>query len=425
MLIGIDASRANKSHKSGTEWYSYYLIRWLAKIDKDNQYILYSPEPLRGGLLDLTTKQYRDKSGSKERIEFDKKGFQIIKSPYNNFRAKILKWPFFYFWTQGRLSLEMLFSPPDILFVPSHTLSFIHPKKSIMTVHDIGFERDYYLYSREQILPGRQKDLADFLVKIISLGKYRANFLDYLKWSTQYALKHAWRIITVSEFTKQEIKDVYGLKRNNIFVVHNGYNKLLYKKIDDRKKIKEILNKYDIETPYFFYIGRLERKKNIPALIEAFALFKEQSKNLRHKLVLVGDASYGYDEINYLIHQYRLIDDVIMPGWVDELDVPYLYSGAEAFIFPSCYEGFGIPLLQAMATRTPILASKAASIPEVVGEAAILFNPNDIFSMAQAMKKIVSNRQLREDLVNKGIKRVKNFSWEKCAQQTLKNMLSK
>ncbi len=425
MIIGIDASRANKKHKSGTEWYAYYLIRWLAKIDKENSYILYSDKPLEGGLLDLRSSQYFEGDSHDNKIRFDKKGFQIIKSPYNNFKGKILKWPFSYFWTQGRLSWEMLWHSPDILFIPSHTLPFFHAKKSVVTIHDIGFETNNFLYPKEYIIKGKYKKIVNLLIKIISAGKYEATYLDYLRWSTKYTLKKAQTIITVSNFTKNEIKRVYKLKKDNIFVVHNGYNKFLYKKIFNKDKIKEILNKYDIDSPYFFYIGRLEKKKNIPFLIEAFALFKENNKNLNYKLVLVGDAGYCYDEINCLIHQYRLIDDVIMPGWIKEEDIPYLYNGAEAFIFPSCYEGFGIPLLQAMACEVPILASNIESIKEVVKDAALLFDLKDINSIAQAMNRIVFDKQLKNNLIKKGAEIAKDYSWEKTAKETLKVLLKK
>ncbi len=425
MIIGIDASRANKKHKSGTEWYAYYLIRWLAKIDKENSYILYSDKPLEGGLLDLGSFQYFEGCSCNNEIKFDKRGYQIIKSPYNNFKGKVLKWPFPYFWTQGRLSWEMLWHSPDILFIPSHTLPFFYAKKSVVTIHDIGFETNNFLYPKEYIIKGKYKKIINLLVKIISGGKYEATYLDYLRWSTKYALKKAQKIITVSNFTENEIKKVYKLKRDNIFVVHNGYNKFLYKKILNKDKIREVLNKYDIDSPYFFYIGRLEKKKNIPYLIEAFALFKENNKNLNYKLVLVGDAGYCYDEINCLIHQYRLIDDVIMPGWIKEEDIPYLYNGAEAFIFPSLYEGFGIPLLQAMACEVPILASNIEPIKEVVKDAALLFDPKNINSITQAINKIIFDKQLKNNLTKKGAEIVKGYSWEKSAKETLKVLLKK
>jgi glycosyltransferase involved in cell wall biosynthesis len=421
MIIGIDASRANKDHKSGTEWYSYYLIRWLSKLDDKNEYILYSDKPLKGGLLDLTTEQHFEGSDDGKGVEFDKQGFQIIKSKYNNFKAKILNWPFDFFWTQGRLSLEMLLHRPHVLFVPAHTLPFIHPKKSIMTIHDIGYERQNCLYNESDIGPDNEKikRLLNFLVGLFTFGKYRSNSVDYLKWSTEFALRKADKIITISDFSKEDLKKYYKFDYNKIQVVYNGYNKLLYKKITDQAKIDSVIEKYGIDQPYIFYIGRIEKKKNISNLIEAFAIMIEKNKDIKHSLVLVGDASYGYDEIKYMIREFDIVNKVVMPGWVDETDVPYLYNGASVFVFPSNYEGFGIPLLQAMACGVPIAASNTTSIPEVAGDAALLFNPEFSLSIAEAMTKLINDKGLREKLIAAGFERVKEFSWEETARKTL------
>src|SRR3989339_594678 len=380
MVIGIDASRANRHHKSGVEWYAYYLIRWFAKLDSKNKYILYTDQPLRGGLLDLTGEQYMADESCCEKTEYDKKGYQIIKSPHNNFKAKILKWPFSCFWTQGRMSLEMIFNRPDVLFVPSHTLPIIHPKRSIVTIH-------------------------------------------YLRWSTEYALKHAYKIITVSNFSRKDLMDLYKADSEKIKVIYNGYNKTLYKNINDQKQVENILSKYGITQPYLFYVGRIEKKKNIPRLIEAFYVLKEKNKNIKEKLVLAGNAGNGYDEIKYQIQEFDLNNDVIMSGWLIEEDMPYLYNAASAFVFPSNYEGFGIPLLQSMACGTPIAASNTTSIPEIAREAALFFNPHNIKSMADSLEKIIIDKNLREDLIAKGYRNVEKFSWEKCAQETLKMIL--
>lgn len=140
---------------------------------------------------------------------------------------------------------------------------------------------------------------------------------------------------------------------------------------------------------------------------------------MKHKLVLIGNASYGYDEVNYAIREFGLDKDVIMPGWVEEQDMPAIYSGASAMIFPSKYEGFGIPLLQAMACELPIAASWASSIPEVTDKAALLFNPNSVKCISDSIERILFDDELRNRVVNLGKERVKNFSWEKCAQETL------
>jgi len=426
MIIGIDASRANREHKSGTEWYSYYLIRWLAKIDKQNKYILYTDKPLIGGLLNLTTIQHFS-SASKEEIRYDQEGYQIIKSPFNNFRAKVLNWPFYFFWTQGRLSLEMLINRPNILFVPAHTLPLIHPSKSIVTIHDIGFERYRRFYRKEQMGSGniKAKKIINILVKLFTFGKYNADSIDYLRWSTEYALKKADKVIAVSNFTKKELKYFYQTDGDKIKVIYNGYNKYLYKQIKDRSKANEVLAKYDIEGSYLLYVGRIEKKKNIPALIEAFAIMRENNKNIKYKLVLVGDASFGYDEANYMIREFGLDNEVLMSGWVPEKDLPYFYNRATAFVFPSNYEGFGIPLIQAMACGVPIVTSRASSIPEVVGDAALFFDASDIRSMAKAIERIMVDVNLRSRLIKLGQERVKDFSWEKCARQTLREICYK
>jgi len=418
MVIGIDASRANRKFKSGTEWYSYYLIKELAKLDEKNKYILYTDKPLQDGLADLSSAEIKsNKSGP----IVDDKGWQVIISPYNNFRAKILTWPFSFFWTQLRLSWEMLVHRPDILFIPAHTLPVIHPKKSVVTIHDLGFIREKPLYSQNSLGPEQpfMRKIIDRLVKIFSFGKYGANMLDYLDWSTKFALKHAKRIITVSNFSKNEIKEIYDTAEAKITVVYNGYNRLLYKKITDKRKVIVRLAKYGINHPYIFYVGRLEKKKNIPILVNAYAIMREKYKKIEHKLVLVGEASYGFDEINYIIEEFNLDDEVIITGWIPEEDMPYIYNGAMAFIFPSLYEGFGIPLVQAMACGTPVAASRAGSIPEVARDAVLYFNPDNKREMADKMAKIITNNDLRDKLVKEGLNRVKDFSWQKCAEETL------
>jgi len=421
MIIGIDASRANRKFKTGTEWYGYYLIRRFAKYDDKNQYIIYSDVPLVRGLADLTTPFGKYDYPENEKIEYDKDGYQILKSPYNNFKGKILNWPIKYFWTQGRMALEMLLSKPDILFIPSHTMPIFHPKKTLITIHDIGFEVDRRLYSKEEMGPSGyyKRKFLNFLIKFITFGKYGSNTLDYLIWSTRYALKTAKKIITVSAFTKNEIKRIYNIGEEKISVIYNGYNESLYLYENNREKVNEILLKYGINFPYIFYVGRLNKKKNISSLIEAFSIMKEKNKDIKHKLILIGAASFGYDEINYSIREFNLDKEVIFTGWVPESDLPAFYNGATAFIFPSRYEGFGIPLLQAMACKVPIAASNSSSIPEVVGNAGLLFNPNFVQSMAIAMEEIIKNENLRNDLIKKGDERIKNFSWEKCARQTL------
>jgi len=432
MLIGIDASRANRDFRTGTEWYSYYLIKKLAWLDKENQYILYTDKPLKGGLIDLTSEN-NDAASADNKVKFDDNGYQAIKSPHNNFKAKVLKWPFNFFWTQGRLSLEMFMYCPDILFIPAHTLPIIHPDNSIATIHDVGFEREDRIYSKEDMGPEnrRFRKFVNYCALRFTKGKFGANIKDYLRWSTRYAIKHAAKILTVSEFSKKEMVEIYGQEEEfknmdlaaKIIVTPNGYNSDRFCKCLDGEKGEAVLKKYNIKKPYIFYNGRLDKKKNTPALIESFSVMISKYGDEKNKLVLVGTPSYGYDEIKYTINEFSLEERVYIPGWIDDVDLPYIFASASAFVFPSLYEGFGMPLLQAMGCEVPVAASRAASIPEVAGDAAILFDPTNIQEMADAMQRIISDEGLRKDLIAKGKERVKNFSWDKCGQLTLEAIM--
>jgi len=426
MLIGIDASRANRDKKTGTEYYSYYLIRNLAKIDSENQYILYTDKPLTNGLINLTSTDDALRASDGQPI-FDEQGYQILKSPFNNFKAKVLTWPFRFFWTLGRLSLEMIWHRPDVLFIPAHGLPLISPKKTLTTVHDIAFVRERGSYSTNQIISnvGFSRKLVDFLVRTLTGGKYGANTRDHLYWSTAHAVRSAKKIIAISEFSKQEIIDFYKTDPRRIIVVHNGFNNALCAKSCCRGENCDTLKRFGISGPYFLYVGRLEKKKNTLGLVEAFALALAKNPSLPHKLVLAGKASFGYDDINYAINEFRLGGRVIVTGWIEEKDLACFYSNTVSFIFPSKYEGFGIPLLEAMACGAPVIASELPVIKEIAGEAAYYFDPNDSNAIAKAMLKIAGEAELRKKLISAGTEQVKKFSWKKCAEETLaviKNM---
>lgn len=387
MLVGIDASRANREIKTGVEWYSYYLIENLKKIDAKNHYFLYSEQKMKGGLQNLPS----------------------------NWKSRILKWPLIFFWTQIRLSWEMLINPPNLLFVPSHVIPLIHPKKVITTIHDMGFKKFPAVYSFFQRW--------------------------YQDFSVKFALKCATKIIVPSEFTKKELIEIYHADPEKIAVIHLACNDKIFRLNYNREKSVQILEKYNIKKPYLLFVGRLEEKKNISFLIDVFEnLFLEE----KPILVLVGKRGYGYKRINFLHNLFRTLsapkslkarqaicgikdkiaksrfrDRIIQISQIIEEDLAILYKEAKIFIFPSLYEGFGIPLLEAMATGAPVVASDSASIPEIVKDAALLSKPDDIKGFAIQIKKIWEDENLRNELKNKGLERVKNFSWRKCARETL------
>lgn len=399
MLIGIDASRANRDFKTGTEWYSYYLIKNLIEIDKKNKYVLYSDKELNSSFLK-----------------------DLNLSENKHVKVKVLRWPFSFFWTLGRLSLEMIFHRPDVLFVPAHSLPLFFPKKTINTIHDIAFVNDESLYNTATSCRGlvSSEKTTSSLARIFTLGKYSSSASDYLKWSTKFALRKAKKIISVSHFTKNEILKNYKVKPDKIAVVHNGFVDSLYRKNEDPELLALTKKKYGLDYPFFLFVGRLEKKKNIHRLIEGFALFKKANKEAPEKLVLVGKAGYGYDEMKYLIDEFNLENDVIILGWVDESDMPHIFNLAKVFVFPSLYEGFGIPILQAMSCAVPVLLSDLEVFLEVAGrDNAVFFDRFCLSDLAEKMKEINNNEDLRQKLIARGKERVKNFSFKKCATETL------
>ena len=371
MIIGIDASRANQVQKTGTEWYSFNLIQELKKIiPKEYKVFLYTKDTLKGGLEELP----------------------------ENWQEKKLSWPFAFLWTQIRFSLEMLkfWSRLDILFVPAHTIPIIHPRKTILVAHDIGFEKFPELYSDKKI------------------GFSNATELDYHRWAMRYAIKHAYHIITVSNFSRKEIIDFYHYPADKISVVYNGFNNIFSKENDIKT-----LQKYNIKRPYLLFIGRLEYKKNIPRLIEAYNILKNKY-HIKHKLVLLGARSFKYELIKNNIDKYNLNNDVIEPGYVEQKDMNAIMNFADLFILPSLYEGFGIPILEAMAAKIPVTCSDIPPLKEIAQDAANYFNPLNQDNMADVIYKTLSSNDLRDKLINNGSICVQKYSYEKCAQETWK-----
>lgn len=379
MLLLIDASRANNEQKTGVEWYAYFVIQELKKIvPPEVRVILYAREALKGELAKLPA----------------------------NWSERVLKWPPRRFWTQIRLSFEMFKyrrRQDVILFVPAHVLPLITPLKVFTTIHDLGgfsFPRGYSWFEKR-----------------------------YTKFAVRLALKRA-TIFVPSDFIKKEIEYFFKDKQlaaksgqeKEIKVIANAYDKNSFQQINDQEKIRSVLEKYHLQPPYFLSIGRLEEKKNTAGIIRGFNLFRQsvdgrQPIKQNFKLVLLGKAGYGYGRVRQTFEESKYKDSVILPGWVEQEDIPFLMAGASAFVFPSFYEGFGIPVLEALAAGVPVIASASSSLPEVSGGAALLINPCKPSEIAAALSEIVSNKELREDLVAKGLLWVKNFSWERTARE--------
>jgi glycosyltransferase involved in cell wall biosynthesis len=246
-----------------------------------------------------------------------------------------------------------------------------------------------------------------------------------LESATNSAAKNASIIFTPSEFTKKELADAYNISENRITTTPLSVNHDIYKQQSEEQILKTLKSFKVSRRNYFLSIGRLESKKNLITLIRGFNIFKRmQGHGDPHELILIGDPGFGFSEIKAYAKGSPFKSQIKHMGWVDEAYIPGLIAGATAYTFPSWYEGFGIPNLEALACGTPLITSDIPVHREVVGEAAIFVPPEKPESWAEAMKVISYDNELREDLIKKGLEHVKSFSWKSTAQKTLDSLFA-
>ncbi len=359
LIIGIDASRSNVAQKTGTEYYSYEIIKNLIKNNSRYYFRLYS------------------------KTELDYVG------GYPNVENKVMK--FSKLWSQVRLSMEILLNPPHVLFEPAHTIPIIHGRKTVVTLHDVGFRYFPELYTPLERI--------------------------YHNWCMGFSIKHATKIIAISEATRDDLIKIYGADPKKITVIYHGYEKNKYYPLSAIERSPAWVEKM---KPYVYFIGRLEAKKNLKNLVKAFGLLKKDGR-VKHKLVLAGRPGYMYEEIEEEINSLdpKIRKDVIELGYVADDKVSSLMRGADIFAFPSKFEGFGMPLVEAMASGVPIVGSNTTSIPEITDKSALLSDPEDFLKLSENMKILITDKRKRQNLVNKGLKRAKDFNWTDAAHKTL------
>jgi len=363
MLIGIDASRAATRERTGTGNYSLQLIRHLLALESGHRYRLYFNRPPTVELFPMRA----------------------------DLELRVM--PFPRLWTHVRLSWEMARQPPDVLFVPAHVLPLVHPRCSVVTVHDLGY-RHY----------PEAHPLLDRL---------------YLDLSTRYNAQAARRVIAVSQATQDDLVQHYGIEPGKISVVYSGWDERM-QPVEDEGTIERVKARYGIRGEYVLYVGTLQPRKNLGRLLEAVALLREQAQRGEAPgLVIAGRKGWLYDPVFQQVERLGLEREVVFPGYVPQEDLPALLSGARLFVFPSLYEGFGLPVLEAMACGTPVVCSNVSSLPEVAGDAAFLVDPRDVKGMAEAMNRLLQDEGLRAEVVERGYRRVRQFSWDRCARETL------
>ena len=239
-----------------------------------------------------------------------------------------------------------------------------------------------------------------------------------LKLSLLYSIRKSKKIITVSEFSKREIIKFYDVEQDKVDVIYNGVSEN-FRPVGQEDKEK-ILKKYGIKNPYILSVSNLQPRKNLSRLIKAFSSLVKNNEKFSYDLVIVGRKLWLCSEIFNEIREANIQERVILTGYVPEEDLVYLYNFAEVFVYPSLYEGFGLPIVEAMACGCPVITSSVSSLPEVAGKAGIMVNPYDVEEILQAINGIIDNPDLKRNLKIEGLKQSQKFSWKSAAEKTLK-----
>lgn len=297
-------------------------------------------------------------------------------------------------WNYMPINYHKLFNQkPDL----THFFNVIIPPhiegKVINTIHDLTF----YLYPET----------------------VEEKHLKFLQSNIQRSAQRPDKIITISQSSKCGLIERLKMDPDKIEIVYPGVDPLFYQESLDITRAESIRKKYQLPSQYILYMGTLEPRKNIERIIESFVSFRVNSQVLgkEFKLVLAGKKGWLYHSIFEKVKAYGLEQEVIFTDYVEEKDKPILYRLASLFMFPSLYEGFGIPVLEAMASGVPVITSNSSSLPEVTGEAAVLVDPYDVEGMAVAMEKVLSEETLRQALISEGYKQIQRFNWEDSANQ--------
>lgn len=400
MVIGIDASRANVAERTGTERYAWEVIRRLLPLLHSHQVRLYVREPLRSDWGPL--------------------GDQV--------QVRVLRWPPAVLWSHLRLSWELLWHHPDVLFVPADTVPLIHPPTTITTIHDVAFERFPELYRSASVQRrlGWLRPLIHTAVRLFTLGRYGASERDYHRWSVRHALRTCSRILTVSEFTKSELVQTLKADPDRITVTYLGVRQPETYAALGTEQRRKTLERLCIPKPFFLYLGRLEKKKNILGVLAAYSrLVQTHGAATIPDLVLVGSPGYGWAEAQPVAERLRSSGKLHILGWTTDEDVMVLQTSAVALIYLSWYEGFGIPAVESLSAGVPVLAARVGSLPEVLGAAAFLVDPNDTEQIVSQMFTISTDQALRQRLIHLGLERVRNYTWERTSTATASILISR
>lgn len=359
--IGIDA---RSFHWTGVGRYLRNLVNELFVIDTKNNYTLF----------------------------LDKKGFDAFTPPREGITKVLSDMPWYSFQEQIKFPRILKKHNFDLVHFPHFNLPLIYNDPFIVTIHDLTLS----------FFPGQK------MTSLMHRMAYQATI--------RHACKKAQGIIAVSKNTKKDLEQLLSVPASKVDVIYEA-SEQEYNANMDPQKAEMIKKKYGIRKPYLMYVGVWRNHKNILGLLSAFAKILE--RGLDYQLVIVGKPDPHYPEVMQKMDELKIRNSVVLPGFVPEEELPVFFQACDLFVFPSFYEGFGLPPLEAMASGCPVASSNTSCMPEILGDAAEYFDPYNTEDMARAIESVVRNRVRSQELRAKGLEHAKRFSWKTMAQQTL------
>lgn len=352
--LAIDASRSSPGAWTGTEWYSHEIIRAIAGLPDRPALTLYT----RSADTFVPGRAVTHRFVEQHRL-----------------------------WTHLGLSRALRQDRPEALFVPSHVIPIVHLKASVVTVHDLGYlrERDAH--------PRRSRMMLDA--------------------TTRWNARAAARIIAISGQTRDDLIQHYGVRPERVTVIHHGVDHERFRPLQ-AEQVNPVLDRLGVQAPYLLFVSTIQPRKNLPRIVAAFELQDDPELNL----VIAGKPGWMSGPALERIAASPARERITLLGYVAAEDLPALYNGAQAFVFPSLYEGFGMGILEAMACGCPVVTSDRSSLPEVAGDAAVLADPTSTEAIAAGIRlALLPDR--RAELVKAGIQRASGFTWERTARETM------
>ncbi len=367
MNIGVDI-RTLSFRKGGLSHYTYNLLKNVARMDSKNIYFLFN--------YNKSPYEWDNFKGNVEEIILRLPQRHNLKTVWETIVIPL---------SIKKLGIDVWFSPTDFYIPP------LFQKSSVITIHDLLCKNTFDSEKKQYVKQSTNKTKLD------------------------RSVKRASKIIAISHFTYGEVRKEYGTESSKMFVIYSAADERFHK-INNQTLLSKVLRRYGINFSYILFVGETSERKNLVRLLHAYHLLKDENRLKKRKLLIVGKRTIDTDQILRTVNVLGLSSDVLFTGYIPDEDLPFIYNAADLFVFPSLYEGFGLPLLEAMSCQVPVAASNSTSIPEIVGDGALLFNPYDERDIAVKIDMVVNEKMDVGELKRKALIQTDKFSWGKTAE---------